>query len=181
MKDQGINKALFQDIETDNPKFKGFQSIRKLFWKYLNILGVPFTDPCCESASTATGGGLSYKVYTALLTQSGTDAPVATVLENTLGGTVVWTRQSAGIYNATLVGAFTENKTYIQNSGDWNGNGNPYIPIVGSGGVLGYYSLYRTSVNTIQLHSVNASGVSTELSTIIDATIISLPKVEIYP
>lgn len=26
-----------------------------------------------------------YKVYTALLTQSGTDAPVATVLENTLG------------------------------------------------------------------------------------------------
>jgi hypothetical protein len=29
---------------------------------------------------------LPYKVYKALLTQSGTDAPVATVLQNTLGG-----------------------------------------------------------------------------------------------
>lgn len=53
----------------------------------------------------------SYLVYTALLNQSGTNAPVATVLENTLGGTVVWTRTDVGTYVATLVGAFTENKT----------------------------------------------------------------------
>ena len=33
---------------------------------------------------------IPYKVYTALLTQTGTNAPVATVLENTLGGTPVW-------------------------------------------------------------------------------------------
>lgn len=58
------------------------------------------------------GGGASYLVYTALLTQSGTDAPVATVLENTLGGTVVWTRNDTGIYTGTLAGAFTENKTF---------------------------------------------------------------------
>ena len=32
------------------------------------------------------------KVYRALLSQTGTAAPTATVLENTLGGTVVWTR-----------------------------------------------------------------------------------------
>ena len=38
----------------------------------------------------STSGAASYLVYTALLTQSGTDAPVATVLENTLGGTVTW-------------------------------------------------------------------------------------------
>lgn len=56
-----------------------------------------------------------YKVYTALLTQSGTDAPVATVLENTLGGTVVWSRTNPGEYVATLVGAFTENKTFLNN------------------------------------------------------------------
>lgn len=54
-----------------------------------------------------------YKVYTALLTQSGTDAPVATVLENTLGGTLVWTRDTTGQYTGTLNGAFTENKTFI--------------------------------------------------------------------
>lgn len=39
------------------------------------------------------GGGASYAIYTALLSQSGTDDPTATVLENTLGGTVVWTRE----------------------------------------------------------------------------------------
>lgn len=55
-------------------------------------------------------GGSSYLVYTALLTQTGTSAPVATVLENTLGGTVVWTRESAANYIGTLAGAFPNNK-----------------------------------------------------------------------
>ncbi len=50
--------------------------------------------------------GLGVKVYRALLTQTGTDAPVATVLENTLGGTVVWTRDDTGLYTGTLAGAF---------------------------------------------------------------------------
>jgi hypothetical protein len=54
-----------------------------------------------------------YKVYTALLTQTGTDAPVATVLENTLGGTVVWGYTVTGEYTATLSGGFTLNKTFI--------------------------------------------------------------------
>jgi len=54
-----------------------------------------------------------YKVYTALLTQSGTDAPTATVLENNLGGTVVWTRDTYGLYTATLSGAFTSGKTWF--------------------------------------------------------------------
>ena len=53
------------------------------------------------------------KVYIALLTQSGTDAPVATVLKNTLGGTVVFTRDEAGTYLATLAGVFTLNKTAV--------------------------------------------------------------------
>ena len=60
-----------------------------------------------------------YKVYTALISQSGTNAPVATVLENTLGGTVVWTRIGTGQYEATLSSAFTVDKTvpiYINGS-----------------------------------------------------------------
>lgn len=56
---------------------------------------------------------LPYKVYTALLSQTGTDAPVATVLQNTLGGTVVWTRDDVGIYTATLASVFTTNKTFV--------------------------------------------------------------------
>ena len=54
-----------------------------------------------------------YKVYTALLTQSGTNAPVATVLENTLGGDVVWSRHGVGVYSGTLSGVFTLEKTYV--------------------------------------------------------------------
>ena len=55
----------------------------------------------------------SYKKYVALMTQSGSGNPVATVLENTLGGTVVWTRTSSGSYKGELSGAFTTDKTVI--------------------------------------------------------------------
>jgi hypothetical protein len=40
------------------------------------------------------------------LTQSGTDAPVATIIRNTLGGTPVWSYVSPGVYTCTLLGAF---------------------------------------------------------------------------
>jgi len=65
----------------------------------------------------------SYKVYTALLQQDLTGAPVATVLENTLGGTVVWSRLDPGEYQATVSGLFTLNKTMIQISSN-SGQGN---------------------------------------------------------
>lgn len=58
-------------------------------------------------------GGASYLVYAAILSQSGTDNPVANVLENTLGGTVVWARDNAGSYTGTLSNAFTVNKTWV--------------------------------------------------------------------
>lgn len=55
-----------------------------------------------------------YKVYSALLSQFSTDAPTVIVLENTIGN-VVWSRASAGLYNATLSGAFPDNSTFIPN------------------------------------------------------------------
>ena len=61
----------------------------------------------------ANSSARPYKVYTALLSQSGTSAPVATVLENTLGGTVVWSYVSIGQYRGTLTGAFLSNKTVV--------------------------------------------------------------------
>jgi hypothetical protein len=53
-----------------------------------------------------------YKVYTALLNQTGISAPVATVLENTIGN-IVWTRDDVGIYIGTLLNSFTINKTIV--------------------------------------------------------------------
>jgi hypothetical protein len=60
--------------------------------------------------------------YVALLTQNGTNAPVSTVLENTLGGTVVWSYEGAGVYSATLVGAFLETTTFLLHGGNPNSN-----------------------------------------------------------
>ena len=53
-----------------------------------------------------------YKVYSALITQSGTAAPTVTVLENAIGA-IVWTRTSTGEYAGTLAGAFTASKTFV--------------------------------------------------------------------
>ena len=53
------------------------------------------------------------KVYAFIASQSGTDAPVVTVLANTLGGAVVWTYDSTGSYFGTLAGAFLASKTII--------------------------------------------------------------------
>lgn len=54
----------------------------------------------------------NYKVYTALLTQTGTNAPVATVLENTLGA-ITLNYTSAGSFTATSSSLFTLNKTSV--------------------------------------------------------------------
>lgn len=54
------------------------------------------------------------KVYRALLTQAGGSAPVATVLQNTLGSTPVWSYISTGSYGLTLAGAFPVGKTLVR-------------------------------------------------------------------
>ena len=66
-----------------------------------------------NSITGNTGTTSTYKVYSALLTQTGITAPTATVLENTLTGTPVWAYDSVGNYSATLNGAFVTNKTAV--------------------------------------------------------------------
>lgn len=55
-----------------------------------------------------------YKVYTALLSQSGTNDPVATVLENTLGQTITWSYNNVGSYNSSDIIIANQNNLYIQ-------------------------------------------------------------------
>ena len=52
----------------------------------------------------------TYKVYVAILDQTGTNNPVVTILENTLG-TINITRSSTGEYTIASSGLFTLNKT----------------------------------------------------------------------
>ena len=58
--------------------------------------------------------GLGYTVYTALITQAGTAAPVATILKNNTGATFTWARTSNGTYTITASSnVFTSNKTLV--------------------------------------------------------------------
>lgn len=98
----------------------------------------------CNIISTTKGdkgdaspvASLGYKEYIALLTQTGTNAPTVTVLKNTLGGTVVWTRNGIGDYIGTLASAFPLDKTWISSSG-----------ISGSATTIGQF--YKDSVNNV--------------------------------
>ena len=91
-------------------------------------------------AAFANTYNLGYTVYTALLTQAAAAAPVATILQNTTGGTLVWTRQSAGNYTVTASTAlFTVNKTIVfLNNGSiepsnvkWNRTSDTTITLIG--------------------------------------------------
>lgn len=73
-------------------------------------------DPLVASVPTPTQ---SYKVYTAILTQSGTAAPVATVLDNPDGLVITFSRNSAGSYSIQST-SFIRGKVIINNL-------NPYI------------------------------------------------------
>lgn len=77
-----------------------------------------------------------YKVYTALLTQTGTSAPVATILENTLGAVPVWSYQGVGNYVLTLAGAFLSGKVVMFLNNDRSNS---------------IYAIYRTSNNTLEI------------------------------
>lgn len=87
-----------------------------------------------------------YKSYVAIITQEDTAAPIATVFENTLGGTLVWARIDVGEYSATLAGAFVENKTSVSMpSNGWN-----------------LVSATRNDANTIIVSTANISAASTD-------------------
>lgn len=91
--------------------------------------------------------GQSYKVYSAILTQTGTSAPTATVLKSDIKGTtIVWTRTSAGVYVATLTGAFTSAALVIGEAHSLN---------LGAGINCNYFTW--TSENVMTLNTIRCS------------------------
>lgn len=119
---------------------------------------------------------VQYKTYVATLTQSGTNAPVASVLENTLGGTVVWTRDSQGHYTATLAGAFTENKTFCPPTSGG-------VSLVGLFGSIPNDSSYTAgwdSVNTVTLRVFDNTGNNIDLNTSVGPNPIFI-EIRVYP
>lgn len=112
----------------------------------------------------------AYKVYTALLNQAGTGAPVATVLQNTLGGAVVWSRDSAGAYFGTLAGAFPANKTAIV-----QGSATP------QGGQFAGVGMRRVTDNDITVECFDADLTVPEAPFSDDLLVDTFIEVRVYP
>lgn len=88
-----------------------------------------------------------YKVYTFIINQVGTGAPTVAILENTLGGTPVWTRTSTGSNFCTLSGAFPVGKVFCS---------------ITSGNNTAFYSMYEIGPNQVTLKTFNNTGVFTD-------------------
>lgn len=85
MKDFGIDKGLVQRHDLSKPGVKNsLFGFRKMFWDYLNKMGVPFFDECCPASAT-TGSPVRFNETTSKLqyldkdTKVWTDVPSASL------------------------------------------------------------------------------------------------------
>jgi hypothetical protein len=114
-----------------------------------------------QDVKDSVGAGLPYKSYVAIVSQTGTSAPVVnTLLGNTLGGTVSFAYSTTGEYDITIGGLFTNNKTVI---------------IAGPGRRTTASAILGTTIvstSLIKLYSYNDAGLATN-------GLISLVPIEI--
>lgn len=91
-----------------------------------NWLGSPLKKFAAALSPYMGGGDVGYKTYVALLTQTGTDAPVATVLENTLGSDIIWNYELTGVYYGDNINFADPSKVFISFTANQTsiGNGN---------------------------------------------------------
>jgi hypothetical protein len=129
----------------------------------------------------STSSAASYLVYTALLSQSGTDAPVATVLENTLGQTITWTRSALGRYDGTFSSGYDASKIFLY---PLDNQGWVAMPVyTSSGGDIGdhYYTFTASSGTKIRIEFVTKAGVLAEWSSVLDFSTNIPVEIKIYP
>lgn len=129
---------------------------------------------------------LPYKIYEAFLQFEDTAPETVTSfeLQNTLGGTVVWTRVSNGSYLGTLAGAFPSvDKTVIPPFGNWLGNATVFHTIHdGAATTKGRYTMYWNNANSVALFSINNAGTSTNMGILIGGSVkTTLVEIRVYP
>lgn len=94
-----------------------------------NITITTNAGPSWTIASTG-GSGLGYLTYVAIVSQSGTGNPTATVLVNTLGVTPTWTYVSAGNYTFTAASVLTVGKTFATCSTAFDNSDGATFPVL---------------------------------------------------
>lgn len=124
--------------------------------------------------------GTPYKKLVIGITQPNATGPTSSIFENTLGGTPIWTRNSAGNYYYTLAGTFTT-RLHMPPFSNGNGGSYTYIPLLSSGTLVGYYTIRRDNDNRLQLLCFDSVGNPTDLSDHIgNSQILFLPEIRIY-
>jgi hypothetical protein len=91
-----------------------------------------------------------YKVYSALVSQTGTSAPTAVILENTLNGTPVFSYVNSGEYLLTLSGAFPQLKYFSPSPVSY------YNSTPGDGVVT--YFWFRENDNSVRIGCIEGDG-----------------------
>lgn len=100
-----------------------------------------------EERTIKRSGKRPYDVYTALVTQSGSNAPVATVLETTFNDPLTWTRTGTGTYSVGFSGSFPVSGTFCA------ATVHPTIQTTG-----GHVTFGQLSTHTCRLKVYNSSS-----------------------
>ena len=99
--------------------------------------------------SIGPAGPPAYKVYTALLSQSGTASPTSLELENTFGITATFSYSSTGYYELYMTSQFTYGRTFIV-------NGCPDQNPIGAS--FGIFITEYSDTNKIRLSTMDNNG-----------------------
>lgn len=95
----------------------------------------------------------TYKVYTALLSQTGTNDPIPTVLENTLGQTITWSYNGTGNFITNDITGATSENLWINISKESN---NKYIDVEehNTGGASSVYLNQFDIINNLPINGL---------------------------
>lgn len=110
-----------------------------------------------------TSGG-AYSVYTAILSQSSTNNPTATVLnasDSNYLGAITWTRDAEGEYSGAKTGAFTAAKTMV---------------FISQGNTAGLLRGFRVNNNAISITQVDTTD-----GTAVDVFADVALEIRVYP
>jgi hypothetical protein len=108
-----------------------------------------------------------YKSYVALLTQTSSNAPVATVLENEFGITATFSYNVTGNYRLHMTGQFTSKTFILPGSADQG-------PI---GGDFGHFIAVKESNDIISLQTYDVNGAGSMNGLLNDTSI----EIRVYP
>ena len=122
-----------------------------------------------------------YKRFAASLQGNGAADPTVIVREDTIILAAA-TRLSAGEYYLDFTPNVPDaNKWYVPPIGNWNGAANPAIPLWDGIDQVGWFTLYKSITEGMNVYCTDLLGNPTDIDTLIGTTAIDFPELQLYP